>query len=230
MLTPNLFEELLAAYPAEKRALARQVYIRFADGDSTQFFSQLFIVLDIYAHYYDRIPLAVIDANQSAHANLAKLRDEINLLTQGMDRRNVNITNQAERTDELCHEAIAACNDTSDKVEALVKNIGAQVNTQAIVDGIHAQLEKGIRDEIIAPFIKHSQELGKLVLPTLEEIKQASTEAHTLWMKHIWKTAWAGSFLFTFALFSWWQSLAFTNCSRIIPNGKWPIQSPAMNS
>ena len=108
MLTPNLFEELLATYPAEKRDLARQVYIRFADGDSTQFFGQLFIVLDIYAHYYDRIPLAVIDANQSAHANLAKLRDEINLLTHAMDRRNVNISNHAERTDELCHEAIAA--------------------------------------------------------------------------------------------------------------------------
>jgi len=200
MLTPNLFEELLATYPAEKRELARQVYTRFADGDSTQFFSQLFLVLDIYAHYYGRIPLAVIDANQSAHANLAKLRDEINLLAQAMDRRNVNITNHAERTDELCHEAIAACNDTSDKVEALVKNIGAQVNTQAIVDGIHAEVEKGIRDEIIAPFIKHSQELGQKVLPALENIKKASTEAHTLWMKHIWKTAWAGTSLFTFTL------------------------------
>jgi hypothetical protein len=200
MLTPNLFEELLATYPAEKRELARQVYIRFADGDSTQFFSQLFLVLDIYAHYYDRIPLAVIDANQSAHANLAKLRDEINLLAQAMDRRNVNITNHAERTDELCHEAIAACNDTSDKVEALVRNIGAQVNTQAIVDGIHAEVEMGIRDEIIAPFIKHSQELGQQVLPALENIKKASTEAHTLWMKHIWKTAWAGTSLFTFTL------------------------------
>jgi hypothetical protein len=201
MLTPNLFEELLATYPAEKRELARQVYIRFADGDSTQFFSQLFIVLDIYAHYYDRIPLAVIDANQSAHANLAKLRDEINLLAQGMDRRNLNITNHAEQTDELCHQAIAACNGTSAKVETLVKNIGAQVNTQAIVDGIHAEMEKGIRDKIIAPFIKHSQELGQNVIPALESIKKASTEAHTLWMKHIWKTAWAGSFLFTFTLF-----------------------------
>jgi len=201
MLTPNLFEELLATYPAEKRELARKVYIRFSDGDSTQFFSQLFIVLDIYAHYYDRIPLAVIDANQSAHANLAKLRDEINLLAQAMDRRNVNITNHAERTDELCHQAITACNETSGKVEALVKNIGVQVNTQAIVDGIHAEVEKGIRDKIIAPFIKHSQELGQNVLPALENIKKASTEAHTLWMKHIWKTAWAGSFLFTFTLF-----------------------------
>jgi hypothetical protein len=103
------------------------------------------IVLDICAHYYDRIPLAVIDANRSAHANLTKLRDEINLLAQGMDRRNLNITNQAERTDELCHQAIAACDGTSAKVEALMKNISAQVNTQAIVDGIHADVDKGIR-------------------------------------------------------------------------------------
>ena len=31
----DLFEEMLAAYPAEKRELARAVYYRFADGDST---------------------------------------------------------------------------------------------------------------------------------------------------------------------------------------------------
>ena len=201
MLNPNLFEELLATYPAEKRELARQVYCRFAEGDSTQFFTQLFIVLDIYAHYAERIPQTVIEANQGSMANWQKLRDEINLLAQAIDRRNVNITNHAERTDQLCHEAIAACNETTKKVEALVKNVGTQVNTVAIVDAIHAQLDKGIRDEIIAPFIKNSQELGERVLPTLKEIQKASTEAHTLWMKHIWKTAWAGTFLFTFTLF-----------------------------
>ena len=51
MTEPNQFEEMLATYPAEKRELARKVYSRFADGDSTQFFSQLFLVLDVYAHY-----------------------------------------------------------------------------------------------------------------------------------------------------------------------------------
>ncbi len=201
MLTPDLFEEMLAAYPADRRELARQVYYRFAEGDSTQFFTQLFIVLDIYAHYAERIPQSVIEANQSAHANLTRLRDEINLLAQAIDRRNVNITNHAEKTDQLCHEAIAASDETSRKVETLVRNIGAQVNTQAIVDGIHAELDKGIRDEIIAPFIQHSQELGKLVVPALKEIKEASSAAHTLWMKHIWKTAWAGTFLCTFTVF-----------------------------
>ena len=99
MLTPDLFEELLATYPAEKRELARQVYCRFAEGDSTQFFTQLFIVLDIYAHYAERVPQAVIDANRSAHANLTTLRKEISLLAQTLDKRNLNITNHAERTD-----------------------------------------------------------------------------------------------------------------------------------
>jgi len=82
MLTPDLFDELLATYPAEKRELARQVYCRFAEGDSTQFFTQLFIVLDVYAHYAERIPYTVIEANQSSIANVKKLREEIAVLAQ----------------------------------------------------------------------------------------------------------------------------------------------------
>lgn len=200
MLAPSLFEELLATYPAERRELARQVYTRFAEGDSTQFFTQLFIVLDIYAHYAERIPQTIIDANQSAYANLARLREEINLLAQAIDRRNASITSHAETTDELCHTAIAACSEATAKVEALVTNIGAKVDTKAIVSGIKAELDKGIKDEIIRPFIEQSQELGKKVVPALEDIKKASCEAHTLWMKHIWKTAWAGTSLLTFTL------------------------------
>ena len=42
MLESELFEEMLAAYPAEKRELARAVYYRFADGDSTQFSASFF--------------------------------------------------------------------------------------------------------------------------------------------------------------------------------------------
>ncbi|MBI1177803.1 hypothetical protein GC207_10235 [bacterium] len=200
MLNPDLFEELLATYPAEKRELARQVYQRFAEGDSTQFFTQLFILLDVYAHYVGRVPQAVIEANQNAHAGLLKVREEIGLVAQMIEKRNVNIANHAERTDQLCQDAIAACNDTSDKVETLVKNVGAQVNTQAIVENVRTLLNKGIQAEIISPFLKQSRELGEKVLPVLENINKASTEAHTLWMKHIWKTAWAGSFLFTFTL------------------------------
>jgi hypothetical protein len=49
MAGSDLFEEMLATYPAEKRELARAVYHRFADGDSAQFFTQLLLVLDVYA-------------------------------------------------------------------------------------------------------------------------------------------------------------------------------------
>lgn len=66
MIELNLFEEMLATYPVEKRELARQVYHRFADGDSSNFFTQLFIVLDVYAHYAARIPKNVIEANRNA--------------------------------------------------------------------------------------------------------------------------------------------------------------------
>src|SRR5437016_7050811 len=135
MLTSDLFEDLLATYPAEKRELARQVYSRFAEGDSTQFFTQLFLVLDVYAHYAERVPQAIIEANQSAHAKLAKLRDEINLLAQAIDKRNLNITNHAERTDELCRATQAKCNETISRFDALLKDIGAQVDSKAIVEG-----------------------------------------------------------------------------------------------
>ena len=60
MAESDLFEEMLATYPAEKRELAREVFHRFADGDSTQFFTQLLLVLDVYARYVERIPKAAV--------------------------------------------------------------------------------------------------------------------------------------------------------------------------
>ena len=70
MAETDLFEEMLATYPAEKRELARKVYDRFADGDSSQFFAQLFLVLDVYAHYAERIPVRMISANADALGTL----------------------------------------------------------------------------------------------------------------------------------------------------------------
>jgi len=102
MLTPEIFEQLLASYPVEKRELAQQIYYRFADGDSGEFFTQLFTLLDIYAHYAERVPQAVMAANQIAQANLTEVREDINLLAQAMDKRNRNLANQAAKTDELC--------------------------------------------------------------------------------------------------------------------------------
>ncbi len=200
MLTPELFEELLATYPAEKRELARKVYSRFAEGDSTQFFTQLFIVLDIYAHYAERVPQAVIEANQSANAKLAKLRDEINLLVQAIDKRNLNITNHTERTDELCRTTQAKCNEIIGRFEAVLKNIGAQVDTKAIIAGIQRTLETGIRQEITSPFVSSSQELAKQVLPTLTHIRDAAAEADRLWPGRIWKMALGSGLLLGLAL------------------------------
>ena len=200
MLTHDLFEELLAAYPAEKRELARQVYCRFAEGDSTQFFTQLFLVLDIYAHYAERVPQAVIEANQNAHANFVKLRDEIGLLAQAIDRRNLNITNHADWTDELCREAVAKCNETIARFDALLKDIGAQVDTKAIVVGVQRTLETGINREIISPFVSRSEELAKQVMPTLMRIRDASAEASRIWPERIWKMAWLSSLAFALTL------------------------------
>ncbi len=102
MTNPDLFEEMLTTYPAEKRELARAVYHRFAEGDSTQFFSQLFLLLDVYAHYAERIPARMISANADSLATMQEMREEISLLAKTIETRDGNITNQAEKTDELC--------------------------------------------------------------------------------------------------------------------------------
>lgn len=154
MLKADLFEELLATYPAEKRELARQIYYRFAEGDSTQFFTQLFILLDVYAHYAERVPQTVMEANQNAHAGLVKVREEIGLLAQMIEKRNVNITNQADATAELCEKTVAQCQETIARFEFALKNVGAQVDTKAVVAGVQTTLQNGIQQEVIAPFIR----------------------------------------------------------------------------
>ena len=201
MNEPSLFEEMLTTYPAEKRELARAVYHRFAEADSTQFFTQLFLVLDVYAHYVERIPTRMISANADSLATAEEIRGEIAHIATAIETRDVNITNHAEQTDELCRQTQTRIHEAVTRIESLMKNLGTQVDTKAIVKGIQAALDTGIKGEIISPLIQHSKELGERVLPVLKEIKEASGEAHKLWMKNIWKTAWAGSFLVTSTLF-----------------------------
>lgn len=196
----NLFDEMLTTYPPEKRELAREILHRFADGDSSNFFTQLFLILNVYAHYAERIPAAMIEANHNSLATLQDMREEIEMLAKNIEQRDVNIGNHAEKTDELCKMTIAKCNETISHVELVMKNIGAQVDTKAIVRGVQAAIEKDVSSKIVAPFLERSGELAKLVVPTLEKIKEATSEAHTLWMKHIWKTAWAGTSLAAFTL------------------------------
>ena len=195
MLESDLFEEMLAAYPAEKRELARAVYYRFADGDSTQFFSQLFLVLDVYAHYAERIPARIISANADSLATAQELREEVGLLAKAIETRDANITEHAEKTDELCRATQEKCNETIAAIELTVKNLGAQVDTKAIVQGVNAALQSGINKDVIAPFIKQTEKLAQEVRPTLNEIRESADEAKSEWSKRIWKTAWTTSIL-----------------------------------
>jgi hypothetical protein len=189
----DLFEEMMAAYPAEKRELARAVYYRFADGDSTQFFSQLFLVLDVYAHYAERIPARMISANADSLATLQELREEVSLLAKTIETRDANITNHAEKTDELCRATQEKCDETIAAIELTVKNLGAQVDIKAIVQVVQNSIQSGINQKIIAPFVQHTNDLAWKVMPTLEKIQDAADEAKSEWSKRIWKTAWTTS-------------------------------------
>jgi len=200
MLNRDLFEQLLATYPAEKREVARLVYHRFAEGDSTQFFTQLFVVLGLYAHYVENVPQAVIEANQNAHAGLLKVREEIGLLAQAIDKRNLNITNQAERTQELCLATQERCDQITERLDEILEDVAGHIDTEAIASRIKEKVESGINREIIAPFVNRSNELAKQVTPTLNQIRDAATEASRLWPKRIWQTAIAGSLAFAAAL------------------------------
>ena len=193
MVESDLFEEMLAAYPAEKRELARAVYYRFADGDSTQFFSQLFLVLDVYAHYAERIPARMISANADSLATVQELREEIDSLAKTIQTCDANISDHAEKTDELCRATQEKCDETIAAIELTVKNLGAQVDTKAIVQGVQDSIQSGINQKIIAPFVQHTNDLAWKVLPTLEKIQAATDEAKSEWSKRIWKTAWTTS-------------------------------------
>jgi hypothetical protein len=184
MSEPNFFEEMLATYPAEKRELAREVYHRFADGDSTQFFTQLLLVLDVYARYVERIPKAAVQANQDSFAILQDTREEIGLIAKTIEARDLNITNHAEKTDELCKVTQAKCNETIASIELMLKNLGSQVDTKAIVQ----KLEDAIKD-IFLPLKIRADSLAHAVEPTLEKLNASSERAAQLWPRRIWKMA-----------------------------------------
>jgi hypothetical protein len=197
MPASNLFEEMLAAYPAERRELARKAYHRFADGDDTQFFTQLFLLLEVYGHYVERIPTRMIAANVDSLATLQEVRVEVGLLAKSIESREVNITSQASRMDELCRLNLAKCNETIVAIESTVKNLGAKVDTQVIVKGISATLESGIRREVITPFLNNTEELARKVMPTLEKIRASAAEAESEWSRRIWRTAWTTCLLWS---------------------------------
>ena len=214
MTNPDLFEEMLATYPAEKRELARAVYHRFAEGDSTQFFSQLFLLLDVYAHYAERIPTRMISANADTLATIEEIRGEVAHIAKTIETRDANITNHAEKTDALCRATQEKCDETIAAIELTVKNLGAQVDTKAIAKGVNSALESGIKEGIIAPFIRHTENLVVYVMPTLKSIRESADEAKSEWSKRIWKTAWTTSILwsvFAVVIFTCLICLKFTD-------------------
>jgi hypothetical protein len=184
MAKTELFEEMLATYPAEKRELAREVYHRFADGDSTEFFTQLLLVLDVYARYTENIPLRIMSANGDTLATVEEIRGEIAKMAKAIETRNVNITNHAAKTDELCKITQAKCNETIASVELLVKNLGSKVDTKAIVQGI----ENAMKTTFL-PLQARADTLAKTIEPTLKKLSEASESAAQLWPKRIWQTA-----------------------------------------
>ncbi|HEV2328844.1 MAG TPA: hypothetical protein VGY56_08675 [Verrucomicrobiae bacterium] len=193
MAKTDLFEEMLASYPAEKRELAREVYHRFADGDSSNFFTQLLIVLDVYAYYIEHIPARMITANADSLASVQEMREEIGLLAKAIESRDVSISNHAEKTDELCKITIAKCNETVSCIELMLKNLGSQVDTNAIVQGIKNTVETNLKREVIAPFLKRTEELTTQVVPTLQKVQEASDEAARSWKGRLWNAAmWHG--------------------------------------
>jgi hypothetical protein len=184
MAEPDLFEEMLATYPAEKRELAREVFHRFAEGDSTQFFTQLLLVLDVYARYVERIPKAAVQANQESFAILEDMREEIAMIAKTIEARDLNITNHAAKTDELCKITQAKCNETIASVELMVKNLGSQVDTKAIVRGIEDAMK-----HIFLPLQVRASDLAQTVGPTVDRLNFAAERAAQLWPRRIWKMA-----------------------------------------
>jgi hypothetical protein len=187
--SPPLFEEMLAAYPADKREFARRVYDRFANGDATEFFAQLFLLLDVYANYAKRIPQAVSETNQSTLVSLKKVREEIGLLAQTVETRSVNLDNLCEETTTLCLATQEKCEAAAERLAKLTKEIAQQVDTKAIVEGIRQSVDAGVRAEVIQPFMQRTEELSESVMPTLEKIRNASEEAARVWPGRIWKMA-----------------------------------------
>ena len=214
MAESELFEEMLTTYPAEKRELARAVYHRFAEGDSTQFFSQLFLLLDVYAHYAERIPTRMISANADTLATIEEIRGEVAHIAKTIETRDANITNHAEKTDALCRATQEKCDETIAAIELTVKNLGAQVDTKAIAKGVNSALESGIKEGIIAPFIRHTENLVVMSCPRWKSIRESADEAKSEWSKRIWKTAWTTSILwsvFAVVIFTCLICLKFTD-------------------
>jgi hypothetical protein len=218
MADHELFEAMLATYPAEKRELARQVYHRFADGDSAHFFSQLFLILDVYAHYTEAIPRRMMAANADTLATIQEIHGEIEHLAETSKARDADLAKHVREINQLCQATQAKCNEAVTAFEKAVQSIANKVDTKAIVADLQTSLHTDIQKGIIRPFVRYVESLIIYVAPTLQEIKDFGSEAKVLWTKRIWRTAWLTCILWsTFAsliviALSCW--LISTDCNR----------------
>ncbi|HEY1719444.1 MAG TPA: hypothetical protein VGH42_14285 [Verrucomicrobiae bacterium] len=188
-MSKPVFEEMLAQYPPEKRELARAAYNRFVDGDSEHFFTQLFSLLDIYANYTSRIPLAVKQASEETLATIKDIREEIGLLAQTVESRSVNLSNATEETTARCLETQKKCEAAAQRLEKITKEIGKQIDVAGIVESIRKGVDAGVNKEVIKPFMQRTEELSEKVLPTLESIRNTNEQAARVWPERIWKIA-----------------------------------------
>ena len=172
MAESRFFEEMLATYPAEKRELARAVYHRFADGDSTQFFTQLFLVLDVYAHYVERIPspddfgqcrFAGDRCRRCARKSVCSPRR----LKPAMSTSPITPKKRTSFAESRWPNAMRPL----PAVELMVKNLGAQVDTKAIVQGIQNALNPASPGSHFTVHPAHGGS-GAKVMPTLEKIRE----------------------------------------------------------
>ncbi|MGA2747609.1 MAG: hypothetical protein ABSG59_02450 [Verrucomicrobiota bacterium] len=206
-----LFEEMLSSYPAEKRELARAAYNRFVDGDTAHFFTQLFLLLDVYANFANRIPQAMKAASDDALATLKDIREEIGMLAQTVETKSVSLGNATEDTRALCLATQQKCEAAAQRLEKLTRDIGQQVDTKAIIDSIRKGVDAGVNKEVIKPFMERTEQLAEDVLPTLERIRNANEEAGRVWPGRIWKMALACGLVLGLAVaiagtcLAWWK-------------------------
>jgi hypothetical protein len=75
------------------------------------------------------------------------------------------------------------CNETVASVELMLKNLGSQVDTKAIIQ----KIEDAIKS-IILPLQIRADKLSNAIEPTFEKLNAASERAAQLWPQRIWTT------------------------------------------
>ena len=137
---------------------------------------------------FPRHPLAFRVRRRDDQGRLAfadgRMREEIAMIAKTIETRDVNITNHAAKTDELCKITQAKCDETVASIELMLKNLGSQVDTKAIVKGIEDAMKN-----LFLPLHVRASDLAYTVGPTVDKLNAAADRAAKLWPQRIWKMA-----------------------------------------